>query len=488
MKLRAKRYPHSGLSRRVDFTGDMGYLYPFNFYEVLPGDTFQASTLAMVKCNQLLAQVQTPCKVTIAHFYVPYRLIWDDAQNFFTGGEDGMDVFDLPTVQPGTVTEGSFWDILGFAPGAYGTRAFNALIPRTYSSIINHYFHDQDLMTERTIDTTSGPDTTTTTTIAPMPWSKDYFSAARPFTQRGDDLTIPVGEDAPVKYDGSGASSTNSFGVLDGNDSYRTMTATTTNVTDGTTLQTDSNYQLYADLSQATGLAIDDFRLTIAMQRMYERMGRNGYRYSDYLKSMGLPSSDARLNQPELLGLGKNVITFSEVLSQDGTNTGDEYGHGQAVMKTNRFRRYFEEHGIMMSIMGIMPKPLYTQALDRVWLKTTKEDFFIPELQHIGEMTITNQEAYSLHSSPDNAWGYLPRNEDYREAHDRIAGELNTTQNHVHMGRIYTGDVALNESWLTTTPTKRIFGAPGTDSLKIITQNSVQARRMVSPMGRAKTI
>lgn len=481
-----KRFPHS-LSNRKDFTMDMGSVIPYNWYPILPGDTFQASTIAMVKCNQLLAQIQTPCQVTISHAYIPNRLLWDDSEEFYTGGDDGMSVFDHPVIQPGVVAESSLFDYLGFAPGDYGTRAFNALPIRAYSLYINHFVRDQDLITERTIDKTSGTDTTTDQTIAPALWQKDYFSASRPFTQRGDDLQIPIGGDAPLHYDGTGAPT--GLGVLNGSDVEKQMDLGATYLrSSANNHATGDDYMLKADLSQATGLSIDDFRLTIAMQRMYERMGRNGYRYSDYLNSMGLPSSDSRLQQPELLGLGKNIITFSEVLAQDGANTGDEYGHGLSVMRTNKFRRYFEEHGIMMSFITVMPKPQYAQCLDREWLKTTKEDYFIPELQHIGEQTITNQEAYSLHSSPDNAWGYLPRYEEYRGSHSRIAGELHSTQNHRHMARIYASDVALNSSWLTTTPTKRVFGAPGMESLNVTCLNSTRARRLVSPLGRAKTI
>lgn len=487
-----KRYPHL-LSNRKDFTMDMGYIYPFNFYAALPGDTFQASTTAMIKCNQLLAQIQTPCQVTITHAFIPYRLIWDDSQEFFTGGEDGMSVFDHPTIQPGTVAESSLFDYLGFAPGNYGTREFNALIPRAYGLFINHYHRDQDLITERVIDTTSGLDTTTDVTIAPALWQKDYFSAARPFTQRGDDLTIPIGGDAPVTGIGMVTQTYPHSGNVYETDGTGAVSYSSSNYnsTDQATEEDPNNTgypNIRADLSQATGLAIDDFRLTIAMQRMYERMGKNGYRYSDYLNSMGLPSSDSRLQQPELLGIGKNIITFSEVLATDGANTGEEYGHGFSAMRTNKFRRYFEEHGIMLSCISVMPKPQYAQCLEREWLRQTKEDYFVPELQHIGEQVITNQEAYSLHSVPENAWGYLPRYEEYRGSHSRIAGELHTTQNHRHMGRIYSGDVALNSSWITTTPTKRVFGAPGTESLNVTCLNTTQARRMVSPLGRSKTI
>lgn len=502
MKKMPKRYPHS-LSNRFDCTLDMGYVYPVNWEPVLPGDTFQCSTIAQIKCNQLLAQIQSPCQVTISHAYIPDRLNWDDCQEFHTGGEDGMSVFDHPVIRPSVVAESSLLDYLGFSPGNYGTREFNALPVRAYSLFINHFYHDQDLMTERVIDTTSGLDTTTDLTLAPALWQKDYFSASRPFTQRGDDLTIPVSnaEDSlPIlgigKYNNtfgqSSATARETFGTAP--DTYANASYISNDTSVGQTfyVEEDPNNSGYpyirAELADNLGLNIDDFRLSIAMQRMYERMGRNGYRYSDYLRSMGLPSSDARLNQPELLGLGKNIITFSEVLSTDGANTGDEYGYGKAVMRTNRYRRYFEEHGIMMTFISVMPKPQYDQIISRHLLKQTKEDYFIKELQHIGEQTITNQEAYAFHSSPENAWGYLPRYEEYRGSHSRIAGELHTTQNHRHMARIYSGDIALNSSWLTTEPTKRVFGAPGTESLNLTALNSVRARRIVSPLGRAKII
>lgn len=489
-----KRYPHP-LSNRHDFTMDMGFIIPFNWYEILPGDTFQASTTAAVKCNQLLAQIQTPCQVTITHAYIPSRLTWEDSEEFHTGGEDGMSVFDHPSFQPGVVAESSLLNYLGFAPGDYGTREFNAQPIRAYSLYVNHFHKDQDLMTDRVIDKTSGLDTTTETDLAPAMWSKDYFQAARPFTQRGDELIIPVSNAAnelEVGIDGPITATPTPIQITNFNDDTKKRMHIPSGggyLNDNNNAVTeDSSHVMKVQLASNLGLSVDDFRVTIALQRMYERMGNNGFRYSDYLNSLGLPSSDARLNQPELLGIGKNIITFSEVLSTDGANTGEEYGHGLSVMRTNRFRRYFEEHGIMMSFIVVMPKPQYAQCLDRYWLKTTKEDFYIPEIQNTGEMVITNAEAYSLHSQPDHAWGFLPRNEDYRGKHSRISGELHSTQNHRHMSRIYSGDVALNDTWLTTQPTKRVFGAPGTESLNVTCLNNTNARRLVQPMGRSKII
>lgn len=47
-----RRHAH-GLSRYQLLTGDMGYLYPINLLEVLPGDIIQMSSNALVRMSPL---------------------------------------------------------------------------------------------------------------------------------------------------------------------------------------------------------------------------------------------------------------------------------------------------------------------------------------------------------------------------------------------------------------------------------------------------
>ena len=50
---------------------DMGELVPIALTEVLPGDTIQQATSALIRCSPLIAPVMHPVHVRIHHWYVP---------------------------------------------------------------------------------------------------------------------------------------------------------------------------------------------------------------------------------------------------------------------------------------------------------------------------------------------------------------------------------------------------------------------------------
>ena len=98
---------------------DMGELVPCGLVEVLPGDTLQQATSALVRCSPLLAPVMHPVRVRIHHWFVPHRIIWEDWEDFITGGPDGMDDSIFPTIAMPASTGaavGSLADYLGVPP------------------------------------------------------------------------------------------------------------------------------------------------------------------------------------------------------------------------------------------------------------------------------------------------------------------------------------------------------------------------------------
>ena len=101
------------LSNFKDTTFNQGEMVPVNIQSVIPGDTLQQSTTALVRFSPLLAPVMHPVHVKIQHFFVPYRLIWDDFEDFITGGEDGLDSSTFPTIDFASVSAGSLADYMG---------------------------------------------------------------------------------------------------------------------------------------------------------------------------------------------------------------------------------------------------------------------------------------------------------------------------------------------------------------------------------------
>lgn len=483
------------LSHQKKLTADMGYLIPISWYEALPGDVIKHSTTALIRMSPLVTPVMHRVFVRIHHFFVPNRLIWDDWEDFITGGPDGNN----ESVHPYKLLEiipdnGSLYDYLGIPPGIYPTPLCVSALPfRAYTHIYNEYYRDQDLISEKTVNKTSGSDYTTNRTLLKASWPKDYFTTCRPWEQKGDEIVIPVGGTAPVTGLGTiGSYPHTNISVFETGKSSATVypksaIAKTQDIYLKESVTKPGHPDLQAQLSQATGIPINDLRLALALQRDMEAKAQYGSRYSEVLAhEFGIRTQDSRLQKPEYLGGGKTVIQFSEVLSTDGENTGDMYGHGISAMKTNSFRRFIPEHGIVMSLMSVIPEPLYTQGMHRSFSRETKEDYFDKTLQFIGEQEIPNKEIQVNHSDREGIFGYQKRYDEYRYLPNTIAGDMRTTLNTWHYGREFTSDIALNQSFIDCTPTKRTQADLNAPSMIITAHHNIYAKRHIAsnPMPR----
>ena len=118
---------------------DLGELVPCGLTEVLPGDTIQHATSALVRLSPLLAPVMHPLHCRIHHWYVPTRLIWEDFQDFITGGDDGNDASVFPTISltGAARNTGSLADYLGVPTG--NDIEVSALPFRAYNLIFNEW-------------------------------------------------------------------------------------------------------------------------------------------------------------------------------------------------------------------------------------------------------------------------------------------------------------------------------------------------------------
>lgn len=473
---------------------DLGELVPCGLTEVLPGDTIQHATSALVRLSPLLAPVMHPLQVRIHHWYVPTRLIWEDFENFITGGPDGDDNSVFPTISIGSgsgAAVGSLADYLGVPTGT--DIEVSALPFRAYNLIFNEWYRDQDLQDPQDISVASGTDSTTDTDLLNTSWERDYFTTCRPWEQKGPAVTLPLGDKAPITGIGTLDSISWVSGTRDvhegggGNATYTSFKETNTaNVFLEEDPDNTGYPNIYADLSNATAATINELREAFALERYQEARARYGSRYTEYLRYLGVASSDARLQRPEYLGGGKQTIQFSEVLqTAEGTDpVGELKGHGIGAMRSNRYRRFFEEHGFIVSLISLRPKTIYAQGLHRSWNRRVKEDFWQKELQHIGQQEVLNKEVYIGHSSPDDTFGYQDRYDEYRRTPSTIAGEFRSSSlNFWHMARLFGSDPALNSDFVECVPSARNFAVPSQDVVYIMANHSMQARRMVSKMG-----
>lgn len=486
---------------------NLGTLTPVGITEVLPGDSIQHATSALVRAAPLVAPVMHPLHIRIHHWYVPTRLVWEDFEPFITGGEDGTDASVMPTITFGGGTGaavGSLADYMGVTPSVDNLEV-SAIPFRAYQLIWNDWYRDQDLETPAVIDISSGPDTTTSTGLKRCAWEKDYFTSARPFEQKGPSITIPIGSTAPVDFTGStsrlnvqypvagvhtnvtGDSPLNDILITNighGDNSHAAQVASqlATQTLAGVTGVT-------ADLSGASAVTINALREALALQRFQEARARYGSRYVEYLRYLGVRSSDARLQRPEYLGGGKQTLQFSEVVANNFASTAVNPklgGHGISSLRSNRYRRFFEEHGHIITVMSLRPKTIYAQGLERHWNRRTKEDFFQMELQHIGQQEVLNKEVYAAHATPDGTFGWQDRYDEYRRAESKVAGEFRTSVlDFWHMARIFSADPALNDTFVSCEPTERNFAVNTQDLIYVMARHNIAARRLLTPIGNS---
>lgn len=485
------------------FSGRMGYMMPIGITECLPGDTFQQATSVFLRCSPLVTPVMHPVHVTVHHWFIPTRLLWDKWEDFITGGPDGMDASVMPTIKApaqGGFAVGSLADYMA-VPSGIPNLEVCALPFRAYALLYNDCYRDQDLEQELPLSLDSGLDSITNTTLQRCDWARDYFTTARPWPQKGPSVTVPVNLTAA----GEPTISIRSTGTPTFNVAGKTVSLS--HATGGPTTSVNWSQEINSNGTASwvnPALAIDfksgnpelgsvdinQLREAFALQRFEEHRALYGSRYVEYLRYLGVKSSDGRLQRPEYLGGSRQTIQFSEVLqtAPGGDDpVGALKGHGIGAMRTNRYRRFFEEHGYVLTVMMVRPISVYMQGLSRMWNRRVKEDYYQRELQNIGQQEVLTKELYAGNAEgpigDEVVFGYQNRYDEYRWHESYVSGEFRNILNSWHMARDFANEPTLNADFINAVPTTRIFAAQQNDTLYCMANHSIQARRLMSKYG-----
>ena len=471
-------------------TLDAGMVCPVACIEVLAHDSAAIRTSALIRVSPLQAPVMHGVDVRLHWFYDRCRNLYDGWGDFITGGKDGLgssEPYPTITSPAGGFPANELPDYLGIPPGVENLTV-NLMPIRSANRIWNYYYRDQDLMTESALDNTA---------VQRCAWGRDYFASARPWAQKGPDVTLPLGSRAPIVGLAKGSQT---FGTPGPHTVYETgKSAASTwpgnaSPIDGTSgnnafwAQEDPNNSgfpgFYADLSASEAINMRDFRDAMARQRYQEARARFGSRLVDYYAYLGRRVPERDLSEPEYIGGGKAQIVFSEVLQhaadgQDGAGVGRQMGHGLSLIRGRRITRYFPEHGFLICFASLRPKTMYQDGVHRMWLRRTKEDYFQPELQDVGQQPIKMQEIYA-NSAESEIFGYQDNYRDYREHPSTVSSEFRDKLNFYHMARKFDTKPALNETFVTCTPTKRIHQEQTQHAFWGMFSHRIRMRRLVN--------
>lgn len=489
------------LTHEKKLTTDFGKLVPVYTQQVIPGDSFKVNIEFLVRLMPMLAPVMHRANIFVHHFFVPYRLVWDNWNEFITGGVDGLSAPVHPTVSLSSVNwqdfkEGELADYMGL-PTVDGepTTGYtvSSLWFRAYQLIYNEFYRDQTISTEISVPKTDGDDSAESQLFKMRyrTWEKDYFTSALPWTQRGGDVHLPLGIEADdINYadqstirQASGANPTADQALNAGLTGHTVLTGSTNGA-----MRVENIESI-----EAGSITVNALRQAIALQQWLEKNARGGSRYIEQiLMHFGVKSSDARLQRPEYLGGGKSPIVISEVLNTTGTATaaqGAMAGHGIAVNGWNGFKKFFEEHGVIISIMSVTPRSQYHQGIPKDFLKLDKLDHYWPSFAHLGEQEILNEELYfnpdDLALDNEKVFGYTPRYAEYKYQRSSIHGAFRSSLRFWTMARTFANLPGLSPGFLHITPEDAadIFAVEEGDKILVQALNDVKALRPMPVFG-----
>lgn len=536
------------LSHSVLLTADMFKLYPVCCMEMSPGDTFHIYNQSVTRCQPMNSPILSELWQNTHYFFVPYRILWDEWTKFITGGEDGQyggdsrgeDVYpsevspELPRWNPTKNGVGTLWDYLGFPVGVTPNGALPLdFVRRCYNRIWNEYYRDENLQEPVSEDNED---------ILYRSWKKDYFTSALLSQQRGvapalplsgvgynelytlsqtssvlhnpsvnnfeyeaswtltDEELVIVSADlhrvslsinipGSIYYDGEPVLS------LDGN-ILRVKKVFSIPSGSPTPIVTSSASVSFVSLQGST-TDIKDLRQAFQIQKWLELANRGGVRYTEFLRSFfGVSPRDDRLQRPEYIGGSKSPIIVSEVLQTsaiDGQPTpqGNMAGHGLGAQRTYIGSYTAVEYGLVMGLMSYTTPPVYTQGINRQFLRRSKYDFLFPQFTGLSEQAIEGAEIFATDDATENrkVWGYNEIYDELRSMASRVVGKMRTVFNYWHLARFFDSKPALNGDFISGKDvSKRIFAVPTEDAFIVNYANIIRAVRPLPKYGSPKGV
>lgn len=496
------------------------YLYPIYLDRIIPGDTHSIKMHNFIRMSSpLKVAPMDNLHFETFWFYIPDRVVWINHQKMMGEQDNPGDSIDYTIPKLDTYTggvmdqetrphhfdEGSLYDYFGlptkvdFLHASAADNILSALPMRMYNLIVKHWFRDQNLEPSPYINTGNGPD--------PMYWigpesgveedtyklqkrckKHDYFTSCAITPQKGTAATIGMSGEAPVYGTGKAAfmqffspgsvlttgqmrvsqdasDAVYQLGLSVGKGNYIGATRNVETALDGSVLgfanktqvgANPSDSGLYADMSAATMITINQLRLAATTQQFLEQKMRTGSRYKEIIRSFyGVSIPDGRIMWPELLGMTTQKILINPVAqsapaAEGQTPLAQIAAHGTSANSEYVFNRSFMEWGYVIGLANVRADLTYWQGLDRHWTESSLYDLWWPQFANIGEQPVLKRELYF---KGDDAYdlavfGYQENGSWHRYKGNKITGEFRT--NHSTQLDIYHLAQELTEPALNT--------------------------------------
>lgn len=483
-------------------TFDSGKLIPFYVDEVLPGDTFNVDTSAIIRMSTPKYPVMDDAFIDFYYFYCPNRILWDNFKHFM--GEVEATPW-MPTKNytvPQIVIKGtdaapapnerSVLDYMGVPTKVKATFSINALPIRAYVMIWNEFFRDENVDNIATLKT---DDATVTYEFGNENWVQeaennaykggnllpvnkfhDYFTSCLPYPQRGPAVSIPMTGNAPVRLGDTFGTYVDFRGpvemVLSKSGNQNVPGSLTYNNVTGkpnekkqmefTGVEKTSGEQgaggwMYTDLSAVTAATINDLRKAVAVQQYYEALARGGSRYREQVQALwNVVISDKTVQVPEYLGGGRYHVNINQIVqtaSIDKSPLGETGAMSVTPINESSFTKSFEEHGFVIGVCCVRHNRSYQQGLERFWSRSDRLDYYVPQFANLGEQPVKKKEIMLTGAATDEeTFGYQEAWADYRMKPNRVSGLMRSnatgTLDFWHYADNYSTVPILSQDWM----------------------------------------
>ena len=487
-------------------TFDSGKLIPFYVDEVLPGDTFNVNTSAIIRMTTPKYPVMDDAFIDFYYFYCPNRILWDDFKYFMGEVEEKpwmpTKAYKVPQLKiNGTKDnpapkEKSILDYMGIPTKIEKSFSVNALPIRAYVKIWNEFFRDENVDNAAIIETSSKDmyyDKSETETgvqkalndaingesLLPVNKFHDYFTSCQPYPQRGPEVTLPMTGNAPVRLGSTKGEYLNTPGMIEmivgassasnvsGSLTYGNSTGApgekkTMSFTgrERATGEQGTGGWMFADLESVTATTINDLRKAVAVQQYYEALARGGSRYREQVQALwDVVISDKTVQVPEYLGGGRYHVNMNQIVQTSGQqgNTDTPIGETGAMSVTpvneSSFTKSFEEHGFVIGVCCVRHNHSYQQGLERFWSRTDRLDYYVPQFANLGEQPVKKKEIMLTgETSDEETFGYQEAWADYRMKPNRVSGLMRSnatgTLDFWHYADRYSTVPTLSQEWM----------------------------------------